>query len=329
MLNSLPLVSILVPVYNVEKYIVDCANSIFGQDYEKIEFIFVDDCTLDNSIKLLENVIKKYTNRKDYVKIVKHAYNKGLAAARNTALLNSQGEFILHIDSDDFLSSNTTITELVNIALLEKSDAVFFDMQYYPNTMTFNNYIFPLNAYDLTKLTILREAPMSLCGCLYKRSLFMKYNIRSIESISLGEDYAIKPRLTYFMNKISHVSQPYYCYRQDNANSITTNFKESHIDDLGHCIQGFYDFFSDKREYAEIEPLIKVATVKCRVERLTVWSCSQGSLSGFNKILATFPSYLPAIKYLTPTEKGIYILSLLGLKRTLRVIANLKRKLNR
>ena len=103
---SKPLISILVPVYNVNLYIERCARSLFEQTYKNIEFIFVNDCTPDNSIDILKTIITSYPEVYDKVKIINHINNKGLSYARNTALQNATGEYIIHIDSDDFIDRN-------------------------------------------------------------------------------------------------------------------------------------------------------------------------------------------------------------------------------
>ncbi len=78
-------ISLLIPVYGVEKYIERCARSLFGQTYQNIEYIFVDDCTKDSSIAVLKKVLDDYPFRKEQVTIIHHNFNKGLSAARNTA----------------------------------------------------------------------------------------------------------------------------------------------------------------------------------------------------------------------------------------------------
>ena len=79
-------VSIVVPIFGVEKYIERCARSLFEQTYDKIEFIFVNDCTNDSSIVILHKVIKDYPIRHRDIKVISHESNRGLAAARNTGL---------------------------------------------------------------------------------------------------------------------------------------------------------------------------------------------------------------------------------------------------
>ena len=94
-------VSILVPVYGVEKYIERCARSLFEQTYEDLEYIFVDDCSPDNSIEILKNTLENYPKRKEQVKIIHHDKNQGLSGARNTALSHATGDYVIFVDSDD------------------------------------------------------------------------------------------------------------------------------------------------------------------------------------------------------------------------------------
>ena len=118
-----PLVSILVPIYGVEKYIKRCAISLFEQTYKNIEFVFVNDCTRDSSISVLKDVVTEYPHLADKVKIINHIRNKGLAAARNTAVKESSGDFIFHVDADDWLEK-TAIESCVNVQEVNDADIV-------------------------------------------------------------------------------------------------------------------------------------------------------------------------------------------------------------
>lgn len=101
-----PLVSIIIPVYGVEDYIARCARSVFRQTYQNLEIIFVDDCTPDNSIGVLRQVMEEYPERKMQVKILKHEHNRGLSAARNTGIEAATGEYIYFLDSDDAITED-------------------------------------------------------------------------------------------------------------------------------------------------------------------------------------------------------------------------------
>ncbi len=139
-------VSILVPIYNVEKYIERCAVSLFEQTYDNIEYIFIDDKGTDNSIQILEAVIKRYPNRQNNIKVIDHVVNKGLAVARNTALTNAEGRFVIHVDSDDYVEKDM-VERCISCQSQDNSDIVLFgfnhlladkksyvEMQNVPNT---------------------------------------------------------------------------------------------------------------------------------------------------------------------------------------------------
>ena len=102
--NNTMRISVLVPVYGVERYIEECAVSLFEQTYENLEYIFVDDYTPDDSVNILLNVIEHYEKRKEQVRIIRHDYNRGLGAARATALEAASGDFVIAVDSDDKLA---------------------------------------------------------------------------------------------------------------------------------------------------------------------------------------------------------------------------------
>lgn len=109
-------VSIVIPVYKVEKYIERCLRSVFNQTYANIECIIVNDCTPDNSFIIAKNIVKSYQGSIDF-KFVEHEKNKGLSEARNTGIKMATGYYYFFLDSDDAISP-TSIEKLVETALL-------------------------------------------------------------------------------------------------------------------------------------------------------------------------------------------------------------------
>lgn len=106
-MNTLPKISIIIPIYNVEEYIIECLQSVMRQTYKgEIECILVDDCGKDNSISIAEQLIADYTGPIAF-RILHHEHNRGLSAARNTGMDVISGEYILFIDSDDFILPST------------------------------------------------------------------------------------------------------------------------------------------------------------------------------------------------------------------------------
>ena len=116
-------VSILVPVYNVEKYFARCLETLFSQTYSGIEYVFVNDCTPDKSMYVLQETLEKYPSRANSVKIIENKQNLGIAIVRNTLLENATGEYVLFVDSDDWIEVDA-IEKFVDKALQSNSDIV-------------------------------------------------------------------------------------------------------------------------------------------------------------------------------------------------------------
>lgn len=115
-------ISVVVPVYNVERYLEECLNSILQQNFSGYEIICVEDCSTDRS----GNILKKYEGLSSNIKIIWNAYNKGLSSARNIGLENAEGEYVLFVDSDDYLMQGA-LKRLYMTASQHKCDVVYFN----------------------------------------------------------------------------------------------------------------------------------------------------------------------------------------------------------
>ena len=98
-----PKVSIIVPIYNVEKYIERCAKSLFEQTLDNIEYIFIDDCSPDNSVSILEKMANSYPSRKSLIRLFRFSENRGQALARQFGIQQARGKYIIHCDPDDWV----------------------------------------------------------------------------------------------------------------------------------------------------------------------------------------------------------------------------------
>ena len=115
-------ISVGIPVFNVEKYIERCLSSLFSQSIaKKIEFIIVNDCSADNSMKIIENICEKYKELD--INIISHEKNKGIAATRNTLLKNFHSDFIIMVDADDFVKPDF-VEKMYKTALKDSSDII-------------------------------------------------------------------------------------------------------------------------------------------------------------------------------------------------------------
>lgn len=252
-----PSVSVIVPVYKVERYIERCANSLFAQTLEDIEFIFVDDCSPDDSIQILMNVLNSYPERKDQVKIYKHDTNKGLSFARNTGLNNATGEYIIHCDSDDWVEVDM-YEKMYQSAKLSKADIVACD--YYMHYSNSTEVHCALDR-DVDCLNFLKSYISSgwtvIWNLLIKGTLYKEYNIEEYEGCDFGEDYGLSVRLLSCSTKYTRVPLPLYHYNRTNINSIVRNSLS--IDNLNRTTNSLItinskitDFFISKGIYEEL-----------------------------------------------------------------------------
>lgn len=146
-------VSVIIPIYKVEPFIERCVRSLMEQILESIEYIFVDDCTPDNSIHILKNILREYPNRN--TQIIHHSQNKGLAAARKTGLAKAKGKYIIHCDSDDWIDKNM-YAHMLEVAEKNNADIVacgfkaektnnFIEVKYPYEIETINDILNPNN----------------------------------------------------------------------------------------------------------------------------------------------------------------------------------------
>lgn len=213
----MPKVSVIVPVYGVEKYIERCARSLFEQTLEDLEYLFIDDCTPDKSIEILKNVLEDYPLRKKQVLIISHENNLGLPLARQSGLKVATGDYIIHCDSDDWVDV-TMYEKMYKKAIEEDADVVCCDCK---NTDGSNYTITKGGSNtDVTECIyemMHRKMWWSLCNKLFKRSLYGD-NLRYPKD-AMGEDMCICLQLMKHVKSIGYVNDVYYNY-YTNPNSI-------------------------------------------------------------------------------------------------------------
>ena len=243
-----PKVSICLPVYGVEQFIHRCLVSLFEQTYLNIEYIFVNDCTPDNSIKVLNETVAQYPHRKNQVIILNHEVNKGVSAARNTAIQNSSGEFIMWVDPDDYIDKHA-----VELAVKKQqetnSDIVSFNIRVYYRgyfvDWEHSNFTSPS---EMAQCMIARQVPIVLYSRLIRLSLFNDYDLRAKEGVNMSEDYQILPRLAYYAKKVSTLNKILYHYDRTNESSYTFKISIDKIEQTWKSFNIVKDFFYDKGE---------------------------------------------------------------------------------
>ncbi len=286
-----PLVSILVPIYKVENFIERCAISLFKQTYDNIEYIFVDDCTPDRSIEVLKSTIDEYSYLNDRIKILYHEHNKGLAVARNTAVAAAKGEFIWHVDSDDYVEL-TAVEKLIEKQQQENADIVFMDIQRQGNNYAYkisrDNYF---KTKDWTLAFLSRKSFLSIWGGIFRKSLYEENSIEEYPGVNMGEDYQTLPRLTYFAKKISVLHKCLYHYVMLNDSSFSNSFSESKCDQYWRSTNVLEDFFSDKgNEYLDA---LEEGRVNICLEMLRGCTRTEGNNASFRHLRGILKSLNP------------------------------------
>lgn len=216
-------ISVIIPMYNVAKVIHRAVQSLVNQTLTGFEVIFIDDCSKDDTIKVLNGLLE---NNKNFTfKIVSHEQNRGVAAARNTGLEHASGEFIYYVDADDYIDS-TTLETLYTQAISKNADIVGCEW-----FLTFAQKERHVSQADCTtgdELFVKMANGVvrwNLWLFLVKRSLYQEYNIRFIERMNMGEDMMVMMKLALQAHRVAMLHVPLYHYIQTNTNSLTKNFQ--------------------------------------------------------------------------------------------------------
>lgn len=226
-------VSIIIPVYNVEKYIKQCLKSVLNQTYKNLEIILVNDGTKDNSMKVIEEYLQ------DERIIIINKENGGLSSARNSGLDKVTGEYIYFLDSDDWLEENA-LEILINNS--SDIDIVRGNFNYYDeikNTKRLPKFRLEYNKNLEGKFLLQDGVEVMVWNKLYKTSFIKKNNLKFVEGIiHEDEEFTFK---TYMLNpKVKYLEKVTYNYRVNRANSITNDSKKnSSINSLGKIIENF------------------------------------------------------------------------------------------
>lgn len=223
-----PLISVIIPVYNAEKYLEECIKSLLGQSLYNCEFIFVNDGSNDNSVDIIRSYIKK-----DKRITLINQKNQGVSEARNTGILNAKGEYIGFVDSDDYVDSDmykVLYKEIKN----EKCEVLISNFE---EELNGNKYVrrYSLKENQVLDKTYIQNNIVSffikddslntVCNKLYKKSIIDEYNIRFPKGIPLGEDGIFN--MTYFSkcNSCKYIDYTGYHYREVHG-SATRNLNK-------------------------------------------------------------------------------------------------------
>ena len=219
----MPKVSVIIPVYGVEKYIERCARSLFEQTLDDIEYLFIDDCTPDKSVEILKRVLEEYPHRKSQVVIHRMEQNSGQAKVREWGMRNARGEYVIHCDSDDWVDVD------MYEKMYKKSVSADYDIvvcDYYESDgishVRKNEYISDKVEETMSSI-LLKKTHSVLWNKLVKKSIYNNEIIYPIANNA--EDYALLVQLAYHSKSFGYVNEPlyFYFYNTSSLTKVMTN----------------------------------------------------------------------------------------------------------
>lgn len=234
-------VSVIIPIYKVEAFIERCATTLMEQTLREAEYIFVDDATPDRSIQILEEVVARYPEKKEQVRIVHHEVNKGLPAARNTGLALATGEYIFHCDSDDYVEP-TMLEEMYNAAKAQDADIVWCDwfLTFAQNERYMKQPSFD-TPMDALKAMLSGGMKYNVWNKLVRLSLYTDELIEFPSRYGMGEDMTMMMLFAH-AKKVTYIPQAYYHYIKTNTNAFSQTYSDKHLMELKHNVQRIVDY---------------------------------------------------------------------------------------
>lgn len=296
-----PLVSVIIPVWNVESYIERCIDSVYNQTYDNIEVIIVDDQSPDNSINIVRDYISKVQCKRD-IKIITHEKNLGLGGARLTGIQNVHGKYILAIDSDDWFERDY-ISSMVEYAERDNCDIIISDYYAETNSKTIiYEQRFSGNGEDFTRMIMAGKLQSFVWNKLIKHSLFTENNIYPIIGIDMWEDVSLICKLASKATRVESVSKAYYHYNLQNINSYSTNgLSVKAIESMFRAVEDIVNYFSSSAIITTEDLLL----LKSRAKSMAISSnnCPKKYVRKFPEI-----KLLPFMKRLYPIENNLILI---------------------
>jgi glycosyltransferase involved in cell wall biosynthesis len=214
--------TIVVPIYGVERYIRQCADTVLGQTYDKIQFIFVNDGTKDNSMQVLSELIEeKYQHLKPSILII-NKENEGLPAARRTGLEHATGDYVLHVDSDDWIELDT-VERIARKSEETHADLICFKVfkEEAKRTRVRGNREYTIEEKDrfVRDIKTHKAYGYTVNKCA-KRKVYLENKV-FFATYGMFEDVFLMTQLVYYADSYAHIDAPLYHYRRTNYESFT------------------------------------------------------------------------------------------------------------
>ncbi len=250
-------VSLVVPIYGVEKYIARFAETALGQTYDNIQFVFVNDGTKDASMDILNALIQeKFSHRKEDILII-NKINEGLPLARKTGVDNACGDYILFADSDDWMELDA-VAKVMAKADETDADIIYFDLvKEYGDRVSYKRereYTAATKGDFIINMFNYKSFGYTVTKC-FKRRLYTD-NVIYTPKLGMHEDIYLMSQIIFYADSLVHIPEALYHYRKDNPDSFCAqDRKKRHISSTTN----FLDLYEHYRDNLIGSPIEKVA----------------------------------------------------------------------
>lgn len=283
MCSSYSAVTVVVPIYNVERDIEKCARSIFEQSLSSLDIIFVNDCTPDDSIGVIIRTLADYPHRKAQTRIIKMSSNCGLAAVRRQGIIEAKGEFIIHCDGDDWVDQ-TLYERMYYTAVRNNSDIVICDLieEYTNHSIRRKQELLYTYSRDVLQNWYHSTLHMSCCNKLVRRSIYCENNILPWIGLNMWEDNGLTTRLFYHASKIVYISDAAYHYNRLNGNAMTAGYGIKQVEQMIGIAEHLSEFFEAQPDGEKFCKTVDAFKFLARINLIT------DSFSNYRRFKKTF-----------------------------------------
>lgn len=297
-----PHVTVIVPVYNVSEYIEKCARSIFEQTLNNLEIIFVDDCSSDNSVKIIQETLKKYPVRIPLTRIIRMQSNGGLAAARGQGIVEATGDFIIHCDGDDWVDTNL-YESMYNKAIEAGADIVVCNyVEEFLNKQSLHEFNFALKSpKELLKKWYSNTTHMSCCNKLIKKSIYYNNNILPWVGLNMWEDNGLMARIFYHSSRIENILGPVYHYNRTNTRAMTSGYGIKQVEQMIDVATNLTKFFNEKKDAKDFKKTVMAFQFLARINLVTD---SFANLRRYNNTFKGSEAIIPYLDKYAFSAKG-------------------------
>lgn len=310
------MISIIIPIYNAEKFLHEAIESIMNQSYQNFELILVNDGSTDSSDAICAAYAQKYQNIRHFKK-----ENSGVSDTRNFGMRQATGEFLVFVDADDTLPPNA-LQNYMDEMTIHDADVIFSGYSY-----NYNGKLLPklprirngIYTYQELKPRLLDDGTLSgilfgsVCGAFYKRSYIMDYHIEFSKNVKVNEDGLFNLNILFYCNKIQVIHTICYHYRQWKKQNVDKLQKDLRFD---NCNREIMVLLEKRKETDEFK-----VQLQCRQTSIAFWNAIRVKEAG--------TGYKEAKMYLTDlftensVQAGLKELNYSKMNRYKRVVCKL------